>query len=331
MVFYEYANVLIFSINKKVENKALKLVLLIGLSPYILIKGLICLFYDYSVGRIIQRLRINRDNEREFKYELGFVAIAKNEGEYIREWIAYHDLICDGKAKFYVYDNDSEDNLAETISDYISRGIVQYIYYPGKSKQCDAYEDAIRNYRQECRYMAVIDIDEFIETFPDNKNAIEIISSIFNKNPNAVGVGINWMLFGSSGVVKKADGLVMERFLNRAEDDFWGNEHIKSVINPRFVKKFISCHYPLYKLGSYSIGADGKRQRGWEVSPPQISEIRLNHYFTKSREEYVIKHNRGWADKDGHYDGFERFEKYDRNEVHDESMLKYASIIKERI
>ena len=329
IIFYEYSNTIILKVNKGIKNKTVKYFLLLLLSPYIFIKGIICLLYDYSFGRIFMRSKIKKDNECEFRYDLGFVAIVKNEGDYIREWIEYHRLICrENNITFYIYDNESEDNLKDILSDYIWRGIVRYIYYPGQNRQREAYEDAAQNYGSVCRYMAFIDMDEFIEVMTENLNAISVINNIFKSNQNAVGIGINWVIYGSSGQVEKTEGIVIERFLNRAQDDFWGNNHIKTIANPRFIKKFISCHYPLYKLGSYSVSTDGKRQRAWYVRPPQICKIRLNHYFGKSCEEYINKRSRGWADQPGCYVGFERFNEYNRNEVHDESMLKYVDEVK---
>ena len=318
----------ILTINKKITNKPVKYFLLLLVSPFILIKGLFCIIYEYSLGKVFISKSIKKDRIKDYEYELGFVVIVKNEGAYIREWIDYHLTVCDGKTIFYIYDNDSEDNLKSIIGDYIDRGIVKYFFYPGKAKQLSAYEEAIAKYGDECRYMAFIDADEFI--YPvQGDNIISEITAIFKKNKYAVGLGINWAIYGSSGREKKTEGLVTERFLKRAEDDFWGNEHIKSICNPRFVKDFISPHYPIYKLGGISVNPKGSRQLLWYISPVDFDTIRLNHYFGKSKEEYIVKRARGWADyENGFYDGFERFNAYDRNEIYDDSVLRFTKRIK---
>ena len=109
-----------------------------------------------------------QENAALFKYQLAVVAILKNEAPYIKEWIDYHLLA--GVDHFYLYDNESEDNLKAKLRPYIKNGIVTYTYYPGKMKQMVAYNEAIRNYKFECNYMAFIDADEFI--FPRNNKAI---------------------------------------------------------------------------------------------------------------------------------------------------------------
>lgn len=66
----------------------------------------------------------------EYKNKLSFVAIVKNEAPYIIEWIEFHKLV--GVDKFYIYDNESSDNLKELLQPYIKSGIVVYHSSPGK-------------------------------------------------------------------------------------------------------------------------------------------------------------------------------------------------------
>ena len=100
--FYEYSNHYILKIidNKRI-NRPVKAVLMALSLPWILIKGVACLVYDHTVGKLVMSRRIMEDNKKAFKHDLGFVAIVKNEGDYIREWIEARKLfilllqICD--------------------------------------------------------------------------------------------------------------------------------------------------------------------------------------------------------------------------------------------
>ena len=58
-----------------------------------------------------------REDASLFRYELAVVAILKNEAPYVREWVEYH--LVAGVDHFYLYDNDSEDNLAEVLKPLI--------------------------------------------------------------------------------------------------------------------------------------------------------------------------------------------------------------------
>ncbi len=53
-------------------------------------------------------------------------------------------------------------------------------------------------------------------------------------------------------------------------------------------------------------------------------KICVNHYFTKSKEEFIIKCNRGRADLTSVRD-MTYFYKYDKNDVYDDEILNYMS------
>ena len=95
-----------------------------------------------------------------FLHDLSVVSILKNEGHYLKEWLDYH--IVAGVEHFYLYDNESPDNQAEVAKPYVAAGLVDYIPAPGKFMQCAAYNDAVKRFKFQSRYMAFIDGDEFI-------------------------------------------------------------------------------------------------------------------------------------------------------------------------
>ena len=95
-----------------------------------------------------------------FLHDLSIVAILKCEGPYLKEWIDYH-LIA-GVDHFYLYDNESPDNQAEVAKPYVEAGLVDYFPIKGKSMQVRAYNDAVKRFKFQSRYMAFIDGDEFI-------------------------------------------------------------------------------------------------------------------------------------------------------------------------
>ena len=80
-----------------------------------------------------------------FLHDIAVVAIVKNEGNYIKEWLDYHLLA--GVTKFYIYDNDSNDNTREILRPYAESGAVQYIPFGGGNAQNPAYMDAIARHR----------------------------------------------------------------------------------------------------------------------------------------------------------------------------------------
>lgn len=269
-----------------------------------------------------------------FVYDLAIVAILKNEGHYLKEWLDYHLLA--GVDHFYLYDNDSSDNYNEIIAPYVEAGLVTSKYISGKSAQFAAYDDAVLNYRFQCRCMAFIDLDEFI--FPKNTSdkITATLDKIFKKFPEASGLAINWQLFGSNSE-ETADYSrgVLERFTRRAPVDWvvpipnrdipGGNAQVKTVADPRRIAFFTSAHFPIYYEGNYSINENGGVIASYCNEPVTASEIALNHYNAKSREEFLIKINKGRAGKASGYLTLDWFDMYNRNEVFDDGILRYRA------
>lgn len=268
-----------------------------------------------------------------FLYDLAIVAILKNEGHYIKEWLDYHLLA--GVDHFYLYDNDSSDDYNEIIAPYIKAGLVTSKIISGESAQFAAYDDAVLNYRFHCRHMAFIDLDEFI--FPKSNQSIsKVIDEILSCCPNASGLVINWQLFGSNGE-EKADYSrgVLERFTRRAPIDWvvpipnrdipGGNAQVKTVADPRRIAFFTSAHFPIYYEGNHSVNECGEIVSSYCNEPVTADKIALNHYNAKSREEFFNKIKKGRAGKKSTYLTADWFDMYNRNEVFDDGILKYRA------
>ena len=266
-----------------------------------------------------------------FKYELAIVAILKNEAPYIKEWIDYHLLA--GVDHFYLYDSESEDNLKEILQPYLDNGIVDYEFCPGKCAQMLVYNKAIQRYKFFCRYIAFIDADEFIYS-KSNKNILKIVDEIFSMNKDIAGLTVNWRVFGSSGQEKaNFSKPVLERFLYRAFDDFSNkngavNTLVKSICNPRFVEIILNPHSAIYFQGKYAVNENGDLVINANNDANTANKICINHYFTKSKEEFMKKRNRGQADLPI-LRNLSDFEEHDKNDVYDDSILKYRAMRQE--
>ena len=274
-----------------------------------------------------------------FPYDLAVVAIMKGEEPYVKEWIDYHLLA--GVDHFYIYDNDSTPEFKKILQPYIDANIVNYTFYPGKVRQMEAYNDAVKRFRFQCRYLAIIDGDEFI--FPKSKSTVaEVVDEVLNKNPNASGLVANYIIFGSNAE-EKADYSrgVLERFVHHSETQWAplvldkespvgtsGNAIVKSIHNPRKVALINHPHFAVYLPGYYAVNEKGglfSLNRKDLNFPVDFDKIVINHYMTKSIEEYHQKFNRGAADgNDKAYTEIEmRFKWFDRNEVFDDGIVKY--------
>ncbi len=241
----------------------------------------------------------NLDLHREKVY-LSVVSIYKNEPD-LKEFIEYHKLA--GVERFYLYDNGSTDNSREMLQPYIDDGTVVYNYIEGKCLQFAAYRDAIFKYKNETEWMAIIDIDEFI--VPVNTMDIKEILHDFEEYP---ALGINWIMFDSNGIKKRPkDKLCIEAYTRvTANYQTAVNHHIKSIVKPKFVTYVNNPHYCFYKGNKLAVNENfetiGSKDAYLDIKNAytkynSVEKIQINHYHTKSEEDYMMKIQRGFADR----------------------------------
>jgi hypothetical protein len=232
--------------------------------------------------------------------------MVRHESPYLKEWIEYHKLV--GVETFYIYDNHSTDAIKEVLQPYLASGEVVYTLFPAEEAhsleiQIRAFNDAITRYRNKTRWLAVIDVDEFIVPVCADK-ITGVIKEIERKiaHNKIAALSVFWVLYGFSGHYKKPEGLVIENYtrsrvkeLTKAVSENYSwieQEWVKSIVNPRMVityhvhgGKYIKGYYGIDEKGN-KIQEDGRVPEGLAAS---IEKIRINHYWTKSYEEFVGK------------------------------------------
>jgi len=120
-------------------------------------------------------------------------AIAKNEAKYIEDWVAWHLRI--GYDRIYIYDNNEEtqENYATILKDWINAGHVEVINARGlhgiqNQKYMEAYHSL------PFKYMTIIDLDEFI-WFKENgkyNNIKEFIENMESSEEDWFGIMLRW-------------------------------------------------------------------------------------------------------------------------------------------
>ena len=262
----------------------------------------------YGLLRAVRLKRQIRHNNTSPANYLAVCAIAKDEGPYFQEWIEWH--LSQGVERFYIYDNESSDGTREILEPYIQKGIVVYKYWPGYRRQLAAYDDCLENYRFDSRWIAFIDLDEFIVPVKDAS-----IPEFLKRFENFAGVEINWLIYGSGGMRTKMPGTMMERFKRHSKPDHRLNRHVKSIVDPRRVFTMIGCHEAA-KISGYIADSHGEPVRkNFRERVPQQDIIRINHYAVRSYEEFTEKQARGRASGTQRTVKDEYFNQYDLNDV----------------
>jgi hypothetical protein len=228
---------------------------------------------------------------------LAVCAIYLDEAPYLREWIEFHRLV--GVERFYMYDNESTDDHLEALAPYIDDGTVVLHNWPLRPGQMKAYDHCIATHGDETRWIAFIDLDEFL--FSPTYAPLPGILADYERHP---AVAVNWAMFGTSGHRTKPPGLVIENYHLRKDydaprrDGLPRQEHVKCIVDPTRTDRSIGPHSFAYRDGF----AVTEHHRLLDtppyglVSPVTWDRLRVNHYARKSEEEYLRKISRPQAD-----------------------------------
>lgn len=212
------------------------------------------------------------------KYYLSICAIAQNESFYLDEWILFHKGL--GVDHIYLYENDSIDmtyDKAKKHEPYVS---VEKIH--GRPKQAVAYIICLENYKNESRWIAFIDVDEFV--VPHDKNIKDILSA-YESYPAFCA---HWYLFGDSGHKYYQQQPVVERFTMREKEV---NRHVKSFVDPKRTGRFVTAHKFAHTPYGKAVDENFVEIDDLDSLPenPTANKVQINHYITKSEEESWIR------------------------------------------
>jgi hypothetical protein len=215
--------------------------------------------------------------------KLAICAIFRDEARYLEEWIAFHRLV--GVERFYLYDNRSTDDWRGALAPELAEGVVEVIDWPREPGQMSAYADCLARHRTDTRWIAFIDIDEFL--FSSTGRSLPDVLQGFRTWP---GVAVCSRYFGIGGWDEPPDGLVTESYLMRAPDDFKPNTLVKSIVFPRMTARPTDIpHHFVYHYSRSAAGEDGRPAPHGDRIPPTVDLLRINHYYTRSRAEYEAK------------------------------------------
>ena len=249
------------------------------------------------------------------RHELAVCAIFREEAPFLDEWIAFHRGV--GASHFYLYNNFSTDHFREVLAPWVEAGVVTLIDWPRPVGQLPAYRDCLRRARRHCRWIAFIDIDEFLFR-PDG---VADVRPVLREYADLPGLEVWQLFFGANGHESRPDLPVTEAYRRRAPAS---RTTVKTIANPRFVYK-VGVHQFKFWGGP---ALDTARRRVIDMLPAALDRLRINHYWSRSLEDLRTKVARGDASTayprqaDWHID----FEKTLNDEA-DETILSVARAI----
>ena len=250
---------------------------------------------------------------------LSISAIYRNEAERLPEWIEFHRLV--GVERFFLYDNRSTDDHLEVLAPYVEDGtavVHDWPLYPG---QVQAYNRCLEEHRHDSRWIAFLDLDEFL--FSPTGLPLSDVLADYEQFP---GVGVNWVMFGTSGLSQTPPGLVIESHLHRGHQP-WA--FIKHIVDPERVVRCNTVHAFAYDFGT---AVDENRVpitfKAGRTQFTSVSRLRINHYYLQSEAAGRIKLATPKPDGGGPRDfDFETLNR-ELSEQRDEEILSYAPALR---
>ena len=234
------------------------------------------------------------------KTDVAICAIGRMENRYAREWVEHYKRL--GVSKMFIYDNwmtGDKEKMKDVLKGY--GDLVEVIdYHDREMAQMSAFNDCYRQHGHEYGWIGFLDFDEFLE-FADKGQTVE---QYFGQFGDAQCVLLNWRMMTDNGLTHYEDKPLSERFTEPMELD----RHVKFSSQPEnnHVKAFVRGglqgvafaipHFPeVPTLRCVNDKGDAVAQAG--MNPYDHTSAWINHYHTKTAEEFVEKVKRGFPDR----------------------------------
>jgi hypothetical protein len=270
------------------------------------------------------------------------VSMMKDEGPFVIEWVAHHLAI--GFSDLVVYTNDCSDGTDDMLIRLEELGLCHHrrnVIPQGIRPQPSAL-----NYAQDepvvgqSDWVMVFDADEFLSIKYGDGTLDDLIAAA--KAQNANGIVVTWRIFGSGGVVDWSRAPVTEQYLMAAPPTWnkgWGVKTLFTfhpdywklgIHRPKMKTRHIKTEFPdqvKWLNGSGREMEDYFKFRGWRSITRTVGYdwVQLNHYAVKSVDSYAIRKMRGNVNNKADKYNSDYWSLQDRNEVRDETMLRYSA------
>lgn len=211
-------------------------------------------------------------------------AIAKDEDSSLRHWVDYHLAV--GFEQIFIFDNNSTNPVREILREYVANNLVVVLDMPvDKYPQLTAYNLFLKELADAARWVAFIDIDEYICPLACNN-----INDFLSQYEEYAAIGIHWKMFGSNGHITRPDLSPVEAY----DTTYTGSTLIKTILQPRYAVKVVSPHHFTYQPGRYCVNEHRIPIQGFR-SYATTQTIQINHYYFKSQQDFEAKKKRGLA------------------------------------
>ena len=294
---------------KKKQNSILKKIITIFMF-------LIALFF--ILDKRNKRKSISINNIKIFKNKtntkIAMCVITKTENRYIKYFLKHYNKL--GYDHIYLYDNnDIKDEPIESLSiskDYIKTGFLTIIEFRNKTGnfQADSYHECYKKYNSQYDWLSFYDMDEYLILEQKNLSIQEFLDNPrFN---NCESVQFNWKVFTDNELLDFEDISPIERFPIETAYSY-ERRHVKSIIRGGLDLNKIQENgspHTVYSNVKACTSSGKQTKNDYYYLPPDLEYGALNHYVTKTINEYFFKRYKTKSERDNVDNQDMRLKKY---------------------
>lgn len=247
---------------------------------------------DYSLTKA---LNLSAMNTVRAKKDCVAVLTARNEGPFLLEWIAFHKAV--GFDAIVVYTNDNDDGSTELLQLLAANNeisLFRNVLGGGTSAQIKAYEHShlLNIHLRDYKWHMYLDADEFLLIDSKyNYNIGNLLRAAEQMDDSIASISFNWFWMASHGARRYQPEPLTERFTYGADHSF-----VRSIFRASDALSICQIHKPILKPHVIAVNSAFQpiSLEGHEAQF-ECSGGRINHYWCKSFQEFLVKQARGDA------------------------------------
>ena len=228
--------------------------------------------------------------------DVAVCVIARMEHDYLFEFVEHYIGL--GVKKIFIYDNGRGDEPVPQIT----RAQVEVINWRDREAgQNAAYNDCYQKHGYDYGWIGFLDADEFVRLSDRHKDIATYLKDV---GGHADVVLLNWRIITDNGLIHKDARPVQQRFTQpmlpldkRVKfTDIPENDHVKAFVRGGIERlKFADTpHCPTKPADMIAVNSNGERAKLSAFTPFQHRYAWIDHYHTKTAEEFLGKCRRGF-------------------------------------
>jgi len=267
------------------------------------------------------------------------ILTVKNEAAFLLDWLAHHSAC--GFTDFLVFSNDCSDGTDAMLDRLAAMGWLTHVRNDAnlpEGPQWAALKAADRHpLTRAADWVLVCDIDEYVNIHAGNRTLSALLAAL----PTATAIPLTWRMFGNAGVIDYADRPLTGQFCRTAPATLawpWRACLFKTLFRNDGSYRKLGVHRPRSpdpERSADKVWYDGSGR----LLPARMHSagiiadyrhdtcglVQLNHYALGSMASYLVKCDRGRANRQGAEFDMGYWVERNFNAVEDRSILNLDS------